>query len=264
MQNELKEKLARGQIVFGTHISSTDIQQTELIGSLGFDYLWIDMEHSQITKKELHDILIASRACKGRVSTLVRVAAIDPVLAKPVLEMGPTGIVFPGAQSAADAELATASCCYPPKGVRGFGPRACIRYGLDDINEYVKNSDYLVFKALQIEAKSAYEELDEILKNQDIDAFIIGPNDFAASFGHYRNFMHPEVMQAIDDTITRVRSAGRIAGVSIGPYDEKTVAFWIEKGVQMISVGSENAYIMNGCKAALANLKSAVANSKRG
>jgi 2-dehydro-3-deoxyglucarate aldolase/4-hydroxy-2-oxoheptanedioate aldolase len=261
--NSVKNKLRSGEILFGTHIVNTDLQLIELIAGCGFDYLWIDTEHSQADKKDIHDTLMAVRAAGTSVATFVRVADIDPILVKPILEMGPTGIVFPGAQSADDVRRAVSACCYPPKGIRGFGPRACIRYGLEDMTEYVENNEHTVFKIVQLEHKKAYEDLDAIIAVPGVDAFVFGPNDLAGSYGYYRNWKHPEVMAVIDDTIRRVHAAGQYIGVSTGSYDEESLGLWTEKGVDLISVANENMFVMTGCKTALKNLGSVAARLGR-
>ena len=249
-----RKKLAEGKILFGTHVVNTDLQQIELIAGAGFDYLWIDTEHSQADKKDIHNTLIATRAAGTDVATFIRVPAIDPILVKPILEMGPTGIVFPGAQSAEDVKRAVSGCCYPPAGVRGFGPRGCIRYGKEDILEYVHSGMEAVFKIIQLEHKDAWADLDNILKVEGVDAFVLGPMDLAGSFGQYRNWKHPDVIACIDDMIRRVHEAGKYIGVSTGPYDPESLRLWFDKGVDLISVANENAYISAGCKAALGNM----------
>ncbi len=251
---ELRNRLKSGKVLFGTHIVNTDLQLIELTAGSGFDYLWIDTEHSQADKKDVHNTLMAVRASGAGTATFVRVPDIDPILVKPILEMGPTGIVFPGAQSAEDVRRAVSACCYPPDGVRGFGPRACIRYGREDMAEYVSNNTEAVFKVIQLEHKNAYEDLDAILDVPGVDAFVFGPNDLAGSYGHYRDWKHPEVMAVIDDSIKRIHAAGAYIGVSTGPYDVDSVHLWLDKGIDLISVANENMYISAGCKSALASL----------
>ena len=259
----LREKLMNGKVIFGTHIVNTDLQIVELTAGCGFDYLWIDTEHSQADKKDIHNTLMAVRAAATDTATVIRVANIDPVLVKPLLEMGPTGIVFPGAQSADDVRRAVGSCCYPPTGVRGFGPRACIRYGREDMTEYVENNDIAVFKIIQLEHYKAYNDLDNILKVDGVDAFVIGPNDLAGSYGHYRNWKHQEVMAAMDDMIKRIHDAGKFIGVSTGPYDEESLSLWLDKGLDMISVANENMFISAGAKTALANMNRVAERNSR-
>ena len=259
----LREKLKKGQVLLGTHIVNTELQLIELEAGMGFDYLWIDTEHSQADKKDIHNTLMAVRAACSDTAALIRVADIDPILVKPLLEMGPTGIVFPGAQSAEDVKRAVEACCYPPAGVRGFGPRACIRYGQEDMAEYVENHMKAVFKVVQLEHKKAYEDLDRILAVEGVDAFVFGPVDLAASFGYYRNWKHPEVMAAIDDMVKRIHAAGKFIGVSTGPYDAENLHLWIDKGIDMISVANENMFITAGAKAALKNMTGVAAEAGR-
>jgi 2-dehydro-3-deoxyglucarate aldolase/4-hydroxy-2-oxoheptanedioate aldolase len=260
--NTVKAKLKSGKPLLGTHVVNTELQIIELMAGCGFDYLWIDTEHSQADKGDVHNTLMAVRAAGTGTAAFVRVADIDPILVKPILEMGPTGIVFPGAQNAEDVKRAVSSCRYPPAGVRGFGPRGCIRYGLEDITEYVENSDAAVFKIIQLEHKKAYDKLDDILAVEGVDAFVIGPMDLAGSYGYYRDWKHPEVMKVIDDFIVRTHKAGKYIGVSTGPSDEESLGFWMDKGINLISAGNENVFVMTGCKTTLKNMS--VAASKRG
>ena len=250
----LKDKLSAGKTLFGTHIVNTEMQLIELTAGMGFDYLWIDTEHSQADKKDVHNTLMAARAAGSGVATFVRVADIDPILVKPILEMGPTGIVFPGAQCAQDVRRAVSACCYPPKGIRGFGPRACIRYGQESMAEYVEHHEDAVFVIIQLEHENAWKDLDNSLAVDGVDAFVIGPMDLSGSLGHYRNWKDPEVISVIDDLIRRVHAAGKHIGVSTGPYDPENLRYWLQKGVDLISVGNENIFVTAGCKTALTNM----------
>lgn len=45
MHNPIREALSSGRRLFGTHINLTDSRVCEMVGMLGFDYIWIDMEH---------------------------------------------------------------------------------------------------------------------------------------------------------------------------------------------------------------------------
>ncbi len=156
-----------------------------------------------------------------------------------------------------DVELAVSACSYPPKGIRGFSPRAAVRYGLDDVNDYVDTINDKIWKLIQIETQAAYENIDELLANTDVDMFIMGPCDFSGAFGHLPNFTHPEVMEKIDYVFDKVKKARRHIGVSIGAYDYDSVKMWIDKGVSMISVGSEPAFMVDGSKTALSNMRRA-------
>ena len=259
--DQWKDKIANGETLFGTHITNADMHNTEIMGRCGFDYLWIDMEHTQITKNDVCNILLAARAVGPQLATFVRVPVLDPTEVKPILEMGPTGIIFPMIRTPEDARLAVASCCYPPKGIRGFSPRAAVRYGLDDNTKYVNTINDQIWKMIQIETREAYENLDILLENQDVDVYVLGPCDFSGAFGHLPDYRHPEVMERIDTVVRKVKGAGRRLAVSIGAYDYDSIRIWIDKGVDMISVGSEVAYMVDGSLAALHNLRQAKENA---
>lgn len=260
--DRLKEKLKNGKVLYGTHICNDDIFTTELLAQCGFDYLWIDMEHTEIGKRELDGILLACRAAGGKTVPFVRVPKLDPDLVKPVLDMGAAGIIFPMIRTRADVDLAVASCCYPPKGIRGFSPKAAVRYGLDDVQQYVQTSGDKIWKLVQIETAEAYENLDDILGNPDVDVFVIGPADFSGAFGHLPDYRHPDVLPRIEDAIRRIKAAGRYVAVALGAYDHDTARFWIERGIDLISMGTECGFLLGGSQAALQNMERAFQESR--
>src|SRR5258708_20706663 len=66
---------------------------------------------------------------KGTTTTpLVRVPWNDPVLIKPVLDIGAAGVVVPMIRTVDDVRRAVAACRYPPDGIRGYGPRRPSNY----------------------------------------------------------------------------------------------------------------------------------------
>ena len=253
----LKEKIERGECLFGTHISCCDMTNVEIIGNCGFDYLWIDMEHSPITKEVVQSHLTAARACQDKVATFIRVAWNDPVIVKPLLDMGPTGIVFPMIRCRADAELACASCTYPPNGIRGYSPRAVVRYGLDDAQDYIHNRSNKIWVICQIETREAYENLDDILECERVDGYIIGPMDLSGQFGKLGQLMDPEIDNVINEIVKKVRAKGKPCGISVGGFDYNFIKHWLEKGINMISVGGDVSFMRSGSLQALQNLNNA-------
>ncbi|WP_319563262.1 aldolase/citrate lyase family protein [Marispirochaeta sp.] len=256
-----KEKLKQGQVVLGTHTCINDPVGTEIFGDCGFDYVWIDMEHTGITLDIIQLHLLAARATNT--PAIVRVLWNELYLVKPVLEMGASGIVFPMISNAEQAEKAVSYCKYPPAGVRGFGPKRAVRYGLDDVGQYIreKGSDIMVFT--QIETVAAVKNLDEMLKVDGITAFIIGPMDLSGSYGHFGDIRHPVVDKVTDEVIARIHRAGKYVGTSVGDYSEDSFNYWIKKGIDFISAGSELDYMISGGKETLANARKALSKAGR-
>lgn len=192
----IKNKLREKKPVIGTHVALNDVMISEMLGMAGFDFVWIDTEHTALEReKVLHHII----AVDGTgVAPFVRVPSVDPILVKPILEMGPAGIVFPNVKTREEAELAVKSCLYPPEGIRGFGPIRASKYGLTDTLQYVGESASQVWKIMQIEHIEAVNNLEAILEVDGVDAIVVGSNDLSGSIGLLGQTDPPEVRKLMD------------------------------------------------------------------
>lgn len=240
----LREKLLRGENIIGTHVSMTEPIITEMLGNLGFDYIWVDTEHTTVDLDTLQNHLIAARA--ANTSSVVRIAWNDPVRAKPVLEMGPDGIVFPQIKSFEEAELAVKSCLYPPLGIRGMGPGRAVNFGSQPFNDYLKHANDDTLIILQIEHVDMLNDLKRIVKIPRADVFLIGPMDFSASMGMLHDPWNARVQARLDEAIAIVQDAGKTVGLSIGDISTDEMDAWRRRGVRMISVGKDASYIVEG------------------
>ena len=249
---KLREKLNTGWAI-GTHVSMTDPCICELLGYVGFDYIWIDMEHTAIDYKTLLCHLNGAKA--AGVDTVVRVPENDFVTLKKVMEMGPDGIVFPMVKSLEQARSLIDYTFYPPVGNRGFGPARAIRYGVDDVNDYIAGQDDKMLRFVQIEHINAVDLLPQLVTIRGIDGFIIGPCDLSGSIGELNRVFAPNTTELIRRTIREVKAAGKTIGLSYGPYDGETIAHWKNLGIEMLSVGNDAGYILDGARAALRNLR---------
>jgi 2-dehydro-3-deoxyglucarate aldolase/4-hydroxy-2-oxoheptanedioate aldolase len=250
--NILKEKIQQGKRVIGTHVSLSDPCICEIFGYLGFDYIWVDLEHTYIDCKALY---VHVMACQSEdVSVIVRIPQHDYDTLKRVLEMGVDGIVFPMEHNAEETREDIARSLYPPNGVRGFGPRRAIRYGMDDVETYICSDSLDICRFVQLEHKQAIECLDEILKISFIDGFIFGPCDLAGSFGEPWNHLGQKTTKLIQRTIEYLKSKERYCGVSIADYSEASVLHWSKMGIDMISIGSDTDYLLSGAQLAYSNL----------
>lgn len=243
MEN-LRTKLMSEKVTLGMHISLNDSTITELIGAVGFDYLWIDMEHTCIDLYCLQQHLIAARA--AGVSAVIRVPCIDNAYIKPILEMGPDGIVFPQVNSYELALHAVQSCRYPPEGKRGFGPRRAIGFGKIPLQTYLANAERRCVRLLQIEHVDAVADFDRIAKVPGVDGFIIGPCDLAASMGHIGDLRHHDVEDAIRSVIRRAKIEQIPVGVSLGASDQATMEYWKRFGVDLISIAADTDLLFLG------------------
>ena len=248
-----KEKMKNREFVTGTHLLLADPCISELCGSVGFDFLWIDTEHTPMDYHLLIQHLIAAKA--AGCDTLVRIPWNDPILAKRVLEMGPTGIIFPVVNTPAELDAAMKCTLYPPLGTRGFGPIRAVTYALDDQELYINKTSLEMIRCVQIESKTAVDNLDEMAKNPWVDCFIFGPCDLSGSIGELFKIYGKPTGDLIDTAIAKIKKAGKSVGISLVTEDPKQLEYWYKKGINVISCGSDTSYIGGGAKKTLQLLK---------
>ncbi len=257
MNKALLDRLNAGETLIGTHITCNDPLLTEIIGNAGFDYLWIDTEHSYIEKSMLIQHLIAARACQ--IPAFVRIPWNDPVLAKPVLDMGADGLIFPMIKTPEDAKKAVSSCLYPPDGIRGFGPRRSTQFGLYNTAKYVETDHKNILKLIQIETREAVENIDAIAATEGVGIIVIGPMDLSGAYGKLGQTQDPEMQKIYAYVAERGRASGKPVLVSTGGYNKENIRFWAGIGVNMITIGNEPGYINDGLKATLRNFHEVMA-----
>jgi 2-keto-3-deoxy-L-rhamnonate aldolase RhmA len=230
-----REKMLRGEVCFGTAITYYDPAISEsLAGDL--DFIWIDAEHNALSLETIQLHLMAVRGTST--FPVVRVAWNDPVLLKPVLDIGAPGVVVPLIRTAEDAKLAVSACRYPPEGIRGFGPRRAARYGRDGGPEYCRQANESIMVNVQIEHAEAVKNLDAILATEGLSGVLIGPNDLAGSMGHTGRPTDPEVSKAIDTVIAKSRAAKKFVGIGCGT-EPAELRNWANRGIQWLLVGAD-------------------------
>jgi 2-dehydro-3-deoxyglucarate aldolase/4-hydroxy-2-oxoheptanedioate aldolase len=198
--------------------------------------VWVDAEHNPLSLEQIQGHILAA---KGSGATmLVRVAWNDPVLIKPVLDMGAAGIIVPLVRTAEDVRRAVAACKYPPEGIRGYGPRRPSNYGRKGGPAFIRRENETVLTIAQIEHIEAVQNLDAILAVSGLTSLLIGPNDLAGSMGHAGEPRHAEVLHAIDSVIAKATQAGVPVGLAAGGEAEEFL-HWHKKGVNWLTVGSD-------------------------
>jgi len=251
--DKVKSKLRNDEVVIGSVVSLTDYTVSERLGFTGYDFLWIDAEHNGLDYKDILMHTIA--ASSGGAASFVRVRDNDPALVKPILDMGVDGIIFPLIKTVDDAKKAIAACTYPPKGIRGVGPGRAVRYGMDNVMDYLLHkSESSIFKILQVEHVECVNNLEEIVKVPGIDALMIGPSDLSASVGLMEQIEHPTVLRMID----KICEVGQKSGIYIGAFtgsNPVNLNLFLERGVRIICIGGDGGFLMSGARRALESVK---------
>ncbi len=243
MSKQFFNKIKNREYIKGTHIFAGMAPLTECIAGVGYDAIWIDCEHTAIGIESLQNNLIAARA--GGTPAVVRIAWNDPVLAKPVLDMGVDGIIFPYIRTVEEAKAAIEACDYPPLGIRGFGPFRAIDYGKDDAVDYIHNKYRETVRIIQIEHIDAVNNLEEMCKVEGIDAFIVGMNDLSGSMGHLGDTQNPEMLKIYDKIAEILVKNKKSFGVS-SASDPEILKSWVKRGANIIFSGGDIEYVYTG------------------
>jgi len=207
-----------GQIKVGMTCLSGAPQMVELIGFQGFDYVMIDLEHSDgIGRHEMNTLLRAADA--AGIPALVRVTSLNPDGILQALDAGAIGVVVPHITSRADAEALVRAAKYAPEGNRGMCPqiRAARFGGYAAWNDYwpIANEETLVIAL--IEDPEGMDNLEDIVATPGIDAIWIGTADLGQAMGLGFDPGHPDLVAAQARGQAAARTAGKICLKGLPP-----------------------------------------------
>jgi 4-hydroxy-2-oxoheptanedioate aldolase len=233
-RNAFKHALAAGKLQIGLWSSLCSNIAAEIIADSGFDWILLDSEHSP---NEIPGLLSQLQAIgRGGSTPIVRPAWNDAVLAKRCLDIGAQTLLFPYVQNVEEAKRAVASTRYPPEGIRGVAVAArASRYGRTP--GYLTKANGEMCVLVQVETRSALDQLEAIAQVDGVDGVFIGPSDLSASLDHLGNPQHAESQAAMKDAVTRLKAVGKPAGILSG--NEEEIRRYIDWGYQFVAVGAD-------------------------
>jgi 2-keto-3-deoxy-L-rhamnonate aldolase RhmA len=246
-KNRMKEKLRAGEPVFGVSVMIPSPQIVEMIGAAGFDWVLLDCEHGTLTLESVELMAMAAEACG--ITAIARPMTKSPEHILQVLDRGVMGVQVPHVNTAAEAREVLAAVKYHPQGKRSLaaGTRSAVYDSIGSLSDYVKAANEQTLIAIQLEDQPAIENIDELLKVEDIDVFFIGPSDLSQAMGHPGNPKAPVVAQAIESSFRKMVAAKRTPGT---PATSENVRDVLDKGVRYIYThlprllsGSAKAYL---------------------
>lgn len=246
MPDCFRTRLRRGDRLIGPVVTLSSPDVADLLSRIGFDYLWLDIEHSSMGISQAQVLI---QAAGGRCPCIVRVPENSEAWIKKALDTGCDGVVIPQIRSAAEARAAVASCLYPPAGHRGAGISRAQGYGLA-FGEYVAWANENLAIIVQIEHTDAVNDIQGILATPGISALLVGPYDLSGSMGLLGEVTHPRVTGAVEKVRRAAQAAGMPIGIYAGGSDGAREA--LGQGFTLIALASDVAYLINGATTALA------------
>jgi len=205
----LKKKLKDQELTIGSWITIGHPSIAEIMGSAGFDWLTVDLEHSVISLEQAQTLFAIIKS-KGMYA-LARVPKNEEVVIKKVMDAGADGIIVPMVNSAEQAKMAVDYVHYPPVGKRGVGLARAQQYGIG-FSEYKEWLSTEAVVIAQVEHIDSVNNIEAIIATPGIDGVLIGPYDLSGSLGLAGELEHPLVLAAIQ----KVRKACLDAKVPLG------------------------------------------------
>jgi 2-keto-3-deoxy-L-rhamnonate aldolase RhmA len=248
IRNLLKEKLDAGGLALGAglkHAANVDIGRA--MKTAGFDWLFIDMEHSAIAVDGAANVSVAAQ--DAGITPIVRVPGVEHHHATRVLDGGAQGIVVPHVDDVETAKRMVRNVRYPPLGKRsmyGGVPQAGFEaHPQGELMEALNRSTFLV---LMIESAEGADAADEIAAVDGVDALLIGTSDLTAELGIPGQLDHPRVVEVYEKVLAACKRHGKHPGMG-GVYSPPVMKRYVQMGMRLILAGSEFSFMMAGARA---------------
>jgi 2-keto-3-deoxy-L-rhamnonate aldolase RhmA len=238
MPASFRARLRSGERLIAPLLTLNSPPVVELMADVGFDWLFVDAEHSPLDTAQMQAMMQAA----GATPCVVRLSASDEMHVKRALDIGAAGIIAPQVNSVEHARRIVQAAKYAPAGERGLGIARAHRYGLK-VREYMQTANEDTAVIVQAEHRDAIAEIRNIVRVNGVDGVLIGPYDLSASLGRPGAVDHPDVREAI----ARVRDACFEVKIPIGIFgvSAEAVQPYIEQGFTMIVAGVDTVLLAN-------------------
>jgi 2-keto-3-deoxy-L-rhamnonate aldolase RhmA len=247
--NPLKIALAEGEYVIGTTVTVASVETAAQVAAMGFDFLWIEMEHSPITLETLRNIVLATRGLKA--VPITRVPVNELWTAKRVLDVGSLGVIFPFCSTPELAQQAAAACKYPPHGRRGFGASlASFRWPAP--GGYANFADNNVIVTVIIEEERALNQVEAIAATPGVDVLFVGTSDLSFSMGLRGNSGHERVQEGLKRVAAAAKANGKYVGLPVKDSDQ--IKKYVDWGFQWFQTTTELGLMARGAQQLLGPL----------
>lgn len=242
IKRTLKEKM-KERPVFGMTIYTGSSAIIEMCGYWGFDFVFIDGEHTPMGIDRDMEKLVMAAHISG-VSPLVRVSKVDAVEIRKALEMGAEGVIIPHVHDKAEAADCVKWAKFPHYGGRRGvdGSVRSAHYGAGDFNwdEFMKMSN----EALILPMAEDYEfmdNIDEIMSVDGIDGINFGPADFGSSkcMKTFYNLADPVIEAALKEIIAKAKPRGMHVMAPVAPPSPEKLDAAIALGADMLILGND-------------------------
>jgi 2-keto-3-deoxy-L-rhamnonate aldolase RhmA len=236
--NPVRQRIDAGGVALGVGVRvARGIEIARMMKVAGFDWLFIDLEHGQMSIDAACQMSVA--ALDAGIAPLVRVPVGQTTMGTRCLDGGALGIVMPHVDTAEEARAIADAYRYPPLGHRSIvGGLPQIGYASLPIGEAAAAINAATLVAVMIETPKAVANAEAIAAVPGIDMLLMGCSDLTLEMGIPGQFEHPDVAGAIETVIAACRRHGRIPAIG-GIHTEPLLARYLKLGMKAALAGND-------------------------
>jgi 2-keto-3-deoxy-L-rhamnonate aldolase RhmA len=236
--NTVKIKLAQGKPVTGATIYSPDPNMYCAVANSGYDFTWIEMQHSPLTFEDVSHMIWA---CRGATAMpFVRVPDATESDIQKATDIGALGIIVPTVDTVEKAEAAVKWAKYPPLGRRSMGSG---QYGALYGKDYRATANANMAVVIMIETPIGVENAEKIASVPGVDVIFAASVDLGNFSGHKQGDREYEAL------VKRIHDVTLAHGIRLGgPQSWNT-----KPGFTFFQGPGETQLIRIGAKANLNN-----------
>src|SRR6266516_1692643 len=205
LYNTAKKKLMEGKQIVGITISSPDPNVYCAAANSGFDYTWIEMQHSPLTYGDVVKIIWACRVASAM--PFIRVPDATEGDIQKAADIGAVGIIVPTVDTVEKAQAAVKWSKYPPEGRRSQGNG---QYGALWGSDYRQIANDNMVVVIMIETPIGVENAEKIASVPGIDVIFAASTDLGNFSGHRQGEKDYEAL------VTRIHDVTLQHGIRLG------------------------------------------------
>ncbi len=248
----LKDHLAAGRRQFSFNIRMTRTAETvALAKSCGYDWLFIDMEHSALDLETVQTLSLAGLA--HGIAPLVRIP--DESWASRVLDLGASGIILPHVETAAQVQDLVDRCLFAPLGHRSLsGPLPQLGLARMPMAEIMRRGNAETVVVVMIETPLGLANLDAIAAVPGLDVVLMGSNDLAAEMGIPGALGDARIEDAYRQIVAACHRHGKQPGMG-GIYDHALMERYLGLGICFAQGGGDSSFMTDAARSRMEFLR---------
>lgn len=229
-----------------------DTDHVEMLGLLGYDFLWADAEHSSATPDDVAHLILAAE--RRGLPTLVRIGyGYQDIVGhvQKYLVAGAQGIILPQCEAREDVERLVDAVKFPPEGRRGLAGERWNAWGLArqqpqegpvqdcdsssplyerlSLAQCVEEANRNSIVGVVVESLRGIDALEDILTVPELDFVFVAPTDLSADMGLHGQIRHPLVLAKIEEAgriiyeanLKRHRTGIKEGTIAAGTFDSR-------------------------------------------